>query len=187
MKKLLLICLFIISAQLCFSQGAIDSLKLHIIDSTVVYEKIVNADSLSKATLFNVSQEWFVKAFNSGKSVIQMKDAETGRIMGSGTGGNFEYMDHPFVLNFTVQIDVKDKKARIRINDMGFQWLSSRYSVFMLYNEYTKEKFSLQPMFFGKKLTKSIYLSYLTQVNYVGTMLTESYANYISKYKKDDF
>lgn len=73
----------------------------------------------SKSELYNKSLDWVAQTFNDSKSVIQVKDADRGRIIGKGVT-NISIMggmsQRPY--GFTMQIDTKDNKARIQFTNL---------------------------------------------------------------------
>jgi len=49
------------------------------------FTEVVQVDSTTKKTvLYSNSLNWFAKTFKSANNVIQMKDAETGKVIGKG-------------------------------------------------------------------------------------------------------
>lgn len=85
----------------------------------------VRIDSLikgSKEDLYLRSKSWLVHYFKSANAVIQMDDKENGKLMGKGV---FMFpvksvlgitLDHD-PIHYTIQINVKENKTRIIIND----------------------------------------------------------------------
>ena len=102
MKRLLM---FII--PLCFiqiSQG-----------QTIVSEVITVDSTLKKSTLFSNGLTWFAYQFKSSKDVIQMKDLESGKIIGKGI---FEYVDQhgkSIPRHILITLSVKDGKYKYDI------------------------------------------------------------------------
>jgi len=81
----------------------------------ISYTKVLDVPKFEKSQVFNRSEEWIALSFNSGKSVIQVKNPETGRIIGRGVVSVSKGpLNSPEVYNFTMVIDAKDDKARIQ-------------------------------------------------------------------------
>jgi hypothetical protein len=79
MKKLLIL-LSIISTSFVNAQEFPISEKT----GKVSYEGVVKLDSLSSSDIYIRANEWFAKSYNSAKSVIQMNDAVSKKIIGKG-------------------------------------------------------------------------------------------------------
>jgi len=95
MKKLLIL-LSIISTSFVNAQEFPISEKT----GKVSYEGVVKLDSLSSSDIYTRANEWFAITFNSAKSVIQMNDINSKKIIGKGStsvlfrsfdGGQFFY------------------------------------------------------------------------------------------------
>jgi hypothetical protein len=91
-------------------------------DGKVVYEEIDSIPNISKVELYNKSKIWLVNTFNDAKAVLQIDDKDNGQLIGKG---NFDYLytvvlaSARWVCNFTVQIDCRDNKARIKVYDIS--------------------------------------------------------------------
>ena len=97
----------------------------------------VRIDSLikgSKEDLYLRSKSWLVHYFKSANAVIQMDDKETGKIIGKGVfmfpvrGGFGNILDYDPV-HFTVQINTKENKTRIIVNDFIHEGGNYQYAV----------------------------------------------------------
>lgn len=98
-------------------------------DGKIVYEKVDSLKGFSKEKLYGFSKKWFADTFKNSKAVIQTEDFETGQIIGKGE----TYILSPEVevkgivfsdvvsgdYRFSVQLDIKDEKYRIRIYDIS--------------------------------------------------------------------
>ena len=111
MKKLLVIALLIVLyKQSAFSQDYPSPFKFETIDSM----------QGTKSELFVKANEWVAKTFNSAKDVIQMSDKDAGKIIAKGmmeSGGRVGFVKGTFYIKYTLSIDLKDNKCRIRISD----------------------------------------------------------------------
>ena len=82
-----------------------------IIDSTITG---------TKAELFVKANEWVAKTFNSAKDVIQMSDKDAGKIIAKGVMDaicKFGLGRSKFYIKYTLSIDLKDNKCRIKMLD----------------------------------------------------------------------
>jgi len=92
-------------------------------DGRIVYETVKEIPGISKTKLFGASKKWMADSFKSASHVIQSEDEPTGQIVGKGNtiityvkkGALF---GAGYNLEFTVQVDCKDDKYRIRIYDI---------------------------------------------------------------------
>lgn len=91
-------------------------------DGKVVYEEIDSIPNIQKGELYKKAKIWFVNTFNDAKAVLQLEDKENGQLIGKG---NFDYLysfalsSATWVCNFTVQIDCRDNKVRIKFYDIS--------------------------------------------------------------------
>ncbi len=86
--------------------------------------EIVNLDGKSKDQIYEGSKVWIAKSFKSSNNVIQYQNPEAGSIIGKG---NMQFPCKGFIdcgafgndrVNFTIQIEAKDNKARVSISDI---------------------------------------------------------------------
>jgi len=86
--------------------------------------EIVDIQGQTKDQLFEASKVWIAKSFKSANNVIQYQDRDSGTIIGKG---NIQFPCEGFIdcgafgkdrVNFTIQIDTKDGRARVSINDI---------------------------------------------------------------------
>lgn len=86
--------------------------------------EVVEVQGQKKDQLFESSKVWIAKSFKSANSVIQYQDQTTGTIIGKG---NIQFPCEGFIdcgafgkdrVNFTIQIDTKDDRARVSIYDI---------------------------------------------------------------------
>ncbi|WP_182021314.1 DUF4468 domain-containing protein [Vibrio parahaemolyticus] len=81
-------------------------------------ERIVEVDT-SKSETFDKSLDWAARFYVDSKSVIEVKDAERGRIIGRGVliiSSSMGMREDLYA--YTLQIDVKEDKARIKMNNI---------------------------------------------------------------------
>ncbi|MDN8336515.1 DUF4468 domain-containing protein [Acinetobacter baumannii] len=86
--------------------------------------EVVDVGGKTKDQLFEQSKVWIARSFKSANNVIQYQDKASGRIIGKG---NIPFPCSGFIdcgafgkdkVNFTIQIDTKDNKARVFISDI---------------------------------------------------------------------
>lgn len=82
-------------------------------------EKILKISHLNKDEIFEMSKMWMAKNFKSAKSVLEYESKEKGIIIGNGSvytaiNGGLS----PIGAIFTMQLDIKDGKVRIRIDNV---------------------------------------------------------------------
>lgn len=109
MKKLIFTSIFILSIFYSSSQNPIS------------FSKVIQADSIGKASLFIAVNEWFATNYNSAKDVIQMADKEAGIISGVGTFaytfGKLSYSCYEGKLQYNIKIEVKDNRYRVELTN----------------------------------------------------------------------
>lgn len=79
-----------------------------------VVTEIEKIEDLDSEQLFEISQEWFNKNFNSSGAAVDFCDKDMGRIIGRNIAKTFsyQYSGHYY---YSVLIDVKNEKARISL------------------------------------------------------------------------
>jgi hypothetical protein len=90
------------------------------------FEYIYAFDGFSKDSLFKKSKLWIANTYNSAEKVITFDDLDSGVIKGNGvTKIPSHSMLAPFILKYSLAIDVKDGKTRLVINN--FSGFTSEY------------------------------------------------------------
>ena len=124
MKHVLLLCLF---TSLGYSQPfPIDS-----VTHRITYQEVVSLDSsFSKEKLFARAHEWFAKTFKDSRSVIQMDDPSSGKLVGKASLQVFVtalWMKYEAGwVKFTVSIATKDSRYRYQITDFSHDGAGSK-------------------------------------------------------------
>lgn len=114
----ILIALFLFTPFLSYPQKVLLPEK----DGKVVFEEIDSISGATKADLYSKSKIWFINSFTSAKEVLQLEDEKSGQLIGKG---NFKYLytilmtSAEWICSFSVQIDCRDNKARIKIYDIS--------------------------------------------------------------------
>lgn len=79
------------------------------------FTKVLDVPKFEKTEIFDRSEEWVALTFNSAQSVIQVKNRESGRIIGRGVLSVQKRKMSPVeTFNFTMIIDAKDGKSKIK-------------------------------------------------------------------------
>jgi hypothetical protein len=141
MKTLTLTAAFV--ALLCFASKAQD-IPLDTVSKQVSYASVVETPG-TKDELYTKARAWFATAFKDSKSVIQMDDKESGKLIGKGIVlGNIRDALNittlgTFKLNYTVYITVKDGKYRYEITEFNSQdlpgqnvWKAENHNIYDL-------------------------------------------------------
>lgn len=119
MKNLLITGLVVLSLVGCVSMPPPASTPM-----TNIVE-MVELSGQTKEQIFDKSKIWISKSFQSANNVIQYQNKSTGQIIGKGT---IPFPCEGFIecgafgqdrVNFTIQIDTKDNKARISFSDIS--------------------------------------------------------------------
>lgn len=115
MKKTLLISAITVSILNAYSQ----ELPIDSQTGRVLYEKIIEVDSLSKETIYTKALEWFALKFTSSNDVIQFKDEESGKIIGKGSM-KIEYYSREPILSFTITVWIKEGRSKVVLTDFTY-------------------------------------------------------------------
>ena len=121
--KNLLIFTFLLCAGKAFAQKDTIGLNIPFVDQSVVYERVYDVPNASQRLLYSNARVWFAGTHpDGGKTQLTLRDSVLSRVAGRSTYA----IDVPYKLlwqtehytaiyNFTVQIDCKDNKYRLRI------------------------------------------------------------------------
>jgi len=115
--------LFVLIPVISIAQIDTTSTNFPYKDGRIVYETVKEIPGVSKTKIFGASKKWMADSFKSANHVIQSEDEPTGQIIGKGKtmityvkkGALF---GAGYNLEFTIQVDCKDGKYRIRIYDI---------------------------------------------------------------------
>lgn len=104
---------------LAFGQSKLDSAiaKLQYnTDGKIFFQKTIEPQ-LSKAELFKNAKKWIAINYKDYKSVVKLEDEPNGLIIFKGLS---IIPDHfmPYKYEYTVEINMKDNKARIKVYDI---------------------------------------------------------------------
>jgi len=93
-------------------------------------ERVVTLENVSQDVIFERTKMWIAENFVSAKAVLEYEDKDKGRLIGNGK------MDYPcsgmsclakndWDVNFTMRVDVKDNKLRLRFTNIYISWPAS--------------------------------------------------------------
>jgi hypothetical protein len=134
MKKIILLSVItLLSFTILFGQNEKPNLPIDSVSGKITYKEVVFVDSLTnKQELFSRAREWFAKAYKSSKSVIQMEDKESGKIVGKALMSIFfKYggMQPGGNINYTISVYLKDGKYKYEITDFYHTGISGNYPI----------------------------------------------------------
>lgn len=116
MKSLLLLICLLLSLG-SHAQGWKNPLPMDSATHLVAYAGVVEVPGASQAELYSRAREWFATSFGSAKSVLEMDDRESGKLIGDANsmftihyGGLLG--DAPCRLWRTIRVEVKDGRFR---------------------------------------------------------------------------
>ena len=122
----------------CVTQEQMQANQAALENSLKEYVEIVEIDSFSQKEIYVESKRWLARNFKSSNNVIQYDDPETGTIIGKG---NFAFPCTGYIectayansnVNFTLTIESKDNRARLKFDDLGIYMPSSMYNGMVL-------------------------------------------------------
>jgi len=127
MKKLLIFA-FLLCAGNVFAQKDTVGLNIPFVDNSVVYEKVYNVPKASQSLLYSNARVWFAGTHpDGGKTQLTLRDSVLSRVAGRANYAIdvpykllWETQHYTAIYNFTVQIDCKDNKYRLRIYNIQY-------------------------------------------------------------------
>ncbi len=135
MKKNLLIILF---GLLCIKANA-QKIELPLKDSDVVYEEVVKLQdtTISSDKLFSLAQTWFANTFKDSKSVLQVNDRQSLKLIGKGVVLFTKGLNNiDTYIYYTVAVDIKQGRYRYRVYNIGFETGNSTDDLSKGYSHY---------------------------------------------------
>jgi len=123
MKKLLVLALIIIFAKSAFAQKDTVGLNVPFVNNTVVYERVFDVPNAPKNLLYSNAGLWLAETRPYvADTQLELADPVLSRVVGritSSTTGSYKQLwqtnYYTITYNFTLQVDCKDNKYRIRI------------------------------------------------------------------------
>lgn len=78
---------------------------------------IHEAPGKTKQEICSAARDWAALNFKDSKAVIEVFDAERGKLIGKGNMIVYGYMSTPYTVAFTMEVECKDGRARSSFND----------------------------------------------------------------------
>lgn len=89
----------------------------------LTFEKVIETDSVGKATIFATINDWFATSYNSANDVIQMADKDAGIIVGNGSMsfsyGGMSYLCYEGYIKYTIKVYVKDNRYKVVLTNFN--------------------------------------------------------------------
>lgn len=103
-----------LDAAMFFKENIVDLDK----NGNISKVDIINSEGLSKEQIYTQVNSWFVHTFNSGKSVIQLNDKESGTLLAKGHLDNVSeqvgfFANYQMSAWILFRIDIKEGKTRL--------------------------------------------------------------------------
>lgn len=94
------------------------------------FDRVVEAPSYSKDQIYTSTKIWIAENFKSAKSVIELDSKEDGIIIGNGIiqypcSGMECLAKSDWKVPFTMRVDMKDQKFKIRFSNIKLSWPAS--------------------------------------------------------------
>lgn len=119
MKKYYLICLLIALSLSARSQNEVIKFAFDADSSAMMlHTKELGTTQKSKDSLYTLSKNWFASTYKNASAVIQVDDKDNGHILGKGAHIFYTGL----ILQYTIEVFVKDNKYRIYIHDLLFDY-----------------------------------------------------------------
>lgn len=87
------------------------------------FEKVIQAEGISKKNLFSSGYDWFASSFNTANEVIQMADKEAGIIIGNGSleygYKGLSYICYNGWVKYTVKVYFKDNRYKVIVTNLS--------------------------------------------------------------------
>ncbi len=133
---IILICLLIFIGCATTTEATVEQMN---------HEFIVEFSDINKELIFDRSLQWIANNFRSAKQVLEYSDKEAGKIIGNGTTNlRAEGALIDVTLHFTLNIDIKDEKARYRFINLWYNIgdISANMPIYEQWHNPAREKFT---------------------------------------------
>ena len=180
-RVFLIITVFVfISPDYCISQQSLNEVSMitSVENGILQAEAVVEFDGKSTEELFSKSHEWVAKAFRNTASVFQAQiENEFLRISGISNSVLGPYLGNYMDLSFTLNIDFKNEKIRVKAYDIEQVAKSSPYTVTPLEILYDNN---------GKLKSAKRYKEAKAKIDAELTQILHSLISYLSNEKIED-
>lgn len=184
----------ILLVALCLKASAqkdAEKIFLPLKDSIVYYEDVVQYKdtTISADKLFTLAQTWFANTFKSSKSVLQVNDRVSMKLIGKGTASysNGVGVDAISYISYTIAVDIKNGKYRYKVYDITFGHVSgNEEDVSKGYSHYLHNEIH-RALFESKKNALNRYERDFNAVGYNITNLISSLKSNMNNLDADKF
>jgi hypothetical protein len=181
-----------ITAFLCLIKVSYcQDIKLPIDTSThkVSYSVITTTAAIKQKELHSKAKQWVVFYFKSAKDVIQMDDADNGKLIIKGVTGGYHTTFRNSVyaenLYYVIIISTKDGKYKINITDLEQETLSDGRALYRIPVERTLNHIESDKSEINKEETEKIYNDLKSNINAIALNIIADFKSFMSK--KEDF
>lgn len=74
--------------------------------------EVIAVEGKSTAQLCNGARDWVATAFRNSRAVVEVFDAERGKLIGKGSMQVLGWAGTPFIVSYTLNVDCKDGRLR---------------------------------------------------------------------------
>jgi hypothetical protein len=184
--KILLLAIVLLTISI---RSNCQQLNLPLKDSAIYYEDVVilsDTDNASK--LFSIAQTWFANSFKDSKSVLQVNDRQSMKLIGKGVAlihPEFE-STLPTYIYYTIAVDIKQGRYRYRVYDFGFESGSQTEDASKGYSHYLHGEIH-KLLFESKKQALKRYVYDYSFINKTAISLIKSLKNNMNNLNADSF
>jgi hypothetical protein len=123
MKKLFTVLAILISFSAHSQNWPIDKET-----NKILFTDVIKVDSVTQNELFVKANEWFAKTYNDSKEVIQLRDKESGKIVGKGAFRVYAHLMgiHDYgLVRYTIKLMIKEGRYKYEICDLYHEFANS--------------------------------------------------------------
>lgn len=109
---------------------------------TLTVSSVYDAPGKTKQEICNTARDWAAVTFKDSKAVIEVFDAERGKLIGKGNMTLYGYASTPFRVGFTMTVDCRDGKMRASFDNymLHYQGMTSQLREDSMNNLQTKAR-----------------------------------------------
>lgn len=99
-------------------------------DGKITYQGVEELPGKSKSEIISSAKVWFAKVFKDSRDVLELVDADAGRLVANASLGDLPGVSTVRgAVFFTITIECKDGKYRYIMSDFNHRWLHKEASV----------------------------------------------------------
>lgn len=110
------------------------------------FEKVIQADKMSKSLIFIKVNEWFASNYSSANDVIQMAEKDEGIIIGKGNLSynhkGYLYRCYEGYIGYTIKVYTKDNRFKVVLSNFQHTVIASNTEACQLGLITTSEEFT---------------------------------------------